>query len=104
MAGERLRSSSWCLESQINDRTSPVFAKRWRTTSTPTQLGELVFEFEKHVNASTRAPVWELSDRLGHRVIKSGFKEALLAFLPDWLSPSTRKAMHFAVHQMGGVP
>ena len=70
---------------------------------TPTQLADGIFEIAKQINEGTDDPVWELSDKLGRKVIKAGVKGALLSLLPDWLAPSTRKALHFAVHQHAGA-
>lgn len=70
-----------------------------KAISTPTQLVDGIFEIAKRINEGSSDPIWELSDELGHKVIKSGVKDALLSFLPSWLAPSTRKAIHFAVHQ-----
>ena len=74
-----------------------------KAIGTPTQLADGIFEIAKQINEGSTDPVWELSDKLGHKVIKTGVKDALLALLPEWLAPSTRKAMHFAVHQHGGA-
>lgn len=73
-----------------------------RAIGTPTEIADAIFEIAKGINESKEDPVWELSNRLGHKVIKSGVKDAFLALLPPWLSPSTRRAMHFVVHQVGG--
>lgn len=73
-----------------------------KAIGTPTQLADGIFEIAKEINMGTTDPVWQLSDKLGHKVIKAGIKEALLSLLPAWLSPSTRKAIHFAVHQHAG--
>ena len=70
-----------------------------KAISTPTQLVDGIFEIAKRINEGSGDPVWELSDELGHKVIRAGVKEALLSLLPSWLAPSTRKAIHFAVHQ-----
>lgn len=70
--------------------------------STPTQLAEHVFQFAKEANERPRGfqdPVWEVSDSLGRRVLKRGVTDALLAFLPDWVKPSARRAIHFAVRK-----
>ena len=67
--------------------------------STPTELAEIVFEFAKSNNESADDPIWELSDHLGRRVVKRGLKEALLAWLPDWVSDNAKRAMHYAVHE-----
>jgi hypothetical protein len=73
-----------------------------KAIGTPTQLVEGIFHIAQVINEGANDPVWELSDRLGHKVIKSGVKDALLALLPEWLAPSTKKAIHFAVHQHAG--
>lgn len=68
--------------------------------STPTQLAEYVFQFAQEANKRPRGskdPVWEVSDGLGRRVLKRGIVDALLAVLPDWVKPSARRAIHFAV-------
>lgn len=70
-----------------------------KAIETPTQLVDGIFEIAKLVNQGAGDPVWELSDKLGHQVIKTGIKDALLALLPSWLTPSTKKAIHFAVRQ-----
>lgn len=67
--------------------------------ATPTELADSVFEFAKHVNEQTTDPVWELSDRLGLKVIKKGLKDAFLAWLPQWLRPSAKAGFHFVVHE-----
>jgi hypothetical protein len=71
-----------------------------KAISTPTELADAVFEFAKFVNQSSTDPVWELSDKFGHRLIKRGLKDAFLAWLPDWLSPSVKAGVHFAVHEL----
>lgn len=70
--------------------------------STPTQLAEYVFQFAKSVNErphGSKDPAWEVSDDLGRKVLKRGLKEALISVLPDWLKPSVRQAVHFAIRQ-----
>ncbi len=71
-----------------------------KSIGTPTEFAEAVFEFAKKNNENYDDPVWELSDKLGHRVLKRGIKDAFLAWLPKWLSPATREAMHYAVHEL----
>lgn len=73
-----------------------------KTIATPTQLAEGIFDIAKEINEGAGDPVWELSDRLGHKVLKSGIKDLLLSLLPPWLAPATRKAIHFAIHQHAG--
>lgn len=73
-----------------------------KAIATPTQLVDGIFQIAKEINEGTEDPVWELSDKLGHKVIKAGIKDVLLSLLPSWLAPSTRKAIHFAVHQHVG--
>ncbi len=73
-----------------------------KAIDTPTQLAEGIFQIAKRINEGTDDPIWELSDKLGHKVIKVGIKDALLSLLPSWLAPPTRKAIHFAVHQHDG--
>ena len=73
-----------------------------KAISTPTQLVDGIFDIAKKINEGHQDPVWELSEKLGHKVIKSGVKDALLSLLPSWLAPSTKKALHFAVHQHAG--
>jgi len=73
-----------------------------QAVSTPTQLAEYIFQFAKQANErpqSSQDPVWEMSDSFGHRVLKRGVVDALLAFLPDWAKPSARRAIHFAVRK-----
>jgi hypothetical protein len=41
---------------------------------------EALFESAKNINEATDDPVWEFSDRLGVRVIKSSLKALLLKF------------------------
>ena len=60
-----------------------------------TDLCEAVFEFAKNLNEATNNPCWEFSDRLGFRVVKGSLKEFLLKYLPSWLKPEVRKALHF---------
>jgi hypothetical protein len=73
-----------------------------KAIATPTQLVDQIFEIAKQINMGDGDPVWELSDKLGYKVIRSGIKDVLLSLLPSWLAPSTRKALHFAVHQHAG--
>lgn len=61
-----------------------------------TDLCEAVFEFAKNLNDATDDPCWEFSDRLGLRVVKGSLKEFLLNYLPSWMKPEARKALHFA--------
>ncbi len=68
--------------------------------SSPTELADAVFEFAKRVNEDSTDPVWELSDSFGRRLIKRGLKDAFLAWLPDWLSPTAKAGMHFVVHEL----
>lgn len=67
--------------------------------ATPTQLAELIFDFARQTNEDTSDPVWELSDRLGRRVLKRSFKDILLSWLPRPLSPRAREAFHYVVHE-----
>lgn len=73
-----------------------------KAITTPTQLVDGIFDIAKQINEGVKDPVWELSDKFGHKIIKSGIKDALLSLLPSWLAPPTRKALHFAVHQNEG--
>jgi hypothetical protein len=66
----------------------------------PTQLAELVFLFAKEMNDSAADPVWVVSDKFGRRVVKRGFKDALLSLLPSWLSPAAKAGMQFVVHEL----
>jgi hypothetical protein len=70
-----------------------------KAIGTPTELADAVFEFAKHVNESTEDPIWELSDKFGGKLIKRGLKDAFLAWLPSWLSPTARAGFHFVVHE-----
>lgn len=70
-----------------------------KAISTPTELADSVFEFAKFVNENTADPVWELSDKFGIKLIKKGLKDAFLAWLPSWLSPTARAGFHFVVHE-----
>lgn len=71
-----------------------------KAISTPTELADSVFEFAKYVNDSTTDPVWELSDKLGRKLIKRGLKDAFLAWLPSWLKRSAKAGFHFVVHEV----
>jgi hypothetical protein len=71
-----------------------------KAISSPTELADAVFEFAKYVNEDSENPVWELSDTFGRRLVKRGLKDAFLAWLPSWLSPSARAGMHFVVHEL----
>jgi len=41
-----------------------------------------------------------LSDKFGRKLIKRGLKDAFLAWLPSWLSPSAKAGFHFVVHDV----
>jgi len=71
-----------------------------KAISSPTELADAVFEFAKYVNEHSEDPVWELSDKFGRRLVKRGLKDAFLAWLPSWLSPSAKAGMHFVVHEL----
>ena len=71
-----------------------------KAIATPTELAEAVFLFAKTVNDASSDPLWVVSDKFGHRVLKKGFKDAMLGMLPSWLSPSAKAAMHFVVHEL----
>jgi hypothetical protein len=58
-------------------------------------LCEAVFAFAKNLNEATDDPCWQFSDRLGLRVVKGSLKEFLLKYLPSWIKPEVRKALHF---------
>jgi len=73
-----------------------------KAISTPTQIVEVIFQLAKEINEGTEDPVWELSDKLGHKVIKAGIKDVLLSLLPGCLASSTKKVLHFVVHQHAG--
>ena len=70
---------------------------------TPTQLAELVFDFAKQMNEDANDPVWQLSDRLGRRVLKRSFKDILLSSLPKALNPRAREAFHYVVYESPNV-
>jgi hypothetical protein len=70
-----------------------------KAISTPTELADAVFDFAKYVNEDSSDPVWELSDTFGRKLVKRGLKDAFLAWLPDWLSPSAKAGLHFVVHE-----
>jgi hypothetical protein len=71
-----------------------------KAIATPTELADSVFEFAKYVNEDATDPVWELSDNFGRKLIKRGLKDAFLAWLPNWLTPSARAGFHFVVHEV----
>ena len=73
-----------------------------KAVGTPTQLADGIFQLAKEINEGSGDPVWELSDKLGHKVIKAGIKDVLLSLLPGWLAPSTKKAIHFTIRQHAG--
>lgn len=70
-----------------------------KAVGTPTEVAEHVFRFAKRMNESSNDPVWEISDRFGHRVLKRGLKDAFLSCLPEWLTPATKAGLQFAVHE-----
>jgi hypothetical protein len=83
-----------CLRLNFNE------ALKDKAIQSPTQVADATFEIAKRINEGRTDPVWELSNKLGRKVIKAGVKDALLMLLPKWLGKPTRKAMHFAVHQL----
>ena len=70
-----------------------------KAIATPTELADSVFEFAKYVKENTTDPAWELSDKFGRKLIERGLKDAFLAWLPDWLSPSAKARFHFVAHE-----
>jgi hypothetical protein len=89
-----------CLDFDRSIRINFREALEDKAISTPTELADSVFEFAKYVNEDVTDPVWELSDRFGRKLVKRGLKDAFLAWLPSWLSPSAKAGCHFVVHDV----